>query len=218
MTATGGRGPNLVAGVLSRGDSDDSIRQVIRIGVPGTTMPAFADLTSEELAQIISYLRSLSTAGASEQVTGDPPAGKQVYAKSGCAGCHRIGDQGSIYGPDLSHIGAARSVAYIKDSIVNPSADVPEAYEGVTAVLKDGKRIRGLRINEDTFTLQMRSQDGKLHMFDKSQLQDVIYSKESIMPPYKMAAADLDNLVAYLHSLRAAADASAGVKKAGGIK
>ena len=96
---------------------------------------------------------------------------------------------------------------------------MPEAFEGVTAVLKDGKTIRGLRINEDTFTLQLRDAGQKIRMFQKDELKDLVYEKQSLMPPYeKLPANDLQNLVAYLASLRGAVDSTATVKKAGGIK
>jgi cytochrome c oxidase cbb3-type subunit III len=220
MTATGGRGPNLVSAPLSHGETDDSIKRVIRTGVPGTTMPAFSDFTPEELSNIVEYLRSLSKGSTRQQhVPGDAKLGKQVYDSNGCAGCHRIGDQGSIFGPDLSRIGAARSVEYMRDSIVNPSADIPEAYEGVTIVTKDGKTTRGIRINEDTFTIQLRDQAQKIHMFAKNELSRVTHEKSSLMPTYNtLSNADLQNLVAYLVTLRGSTGSSTVPKKAQGIK
>ena len=205
MTATGGRGPNLVAGPLSHGDDDESIRRVIRIGVPGTTMPAFSDLADDDVSNILAYLRSLQKGVVpQEHVPGDPALGKQVFDKNGCSGCHRMGAQGSIYGPDLTRIGAARSIDYIRESITNPSADIPEAYEGVAVVTKDGKSITGRRINEDTFTLQLVEPSQKYLMFDKSQLRSVSYEKKSLMPAYHLSDSELQNLVAYLASLRGA--------------
>lgn len=219
MTATGGRGPNLVSAPLSHGDTDQAIQRVIRLGVPGTTMPAF-DLGADEVSQITEYLRGLTkNATRQDQIPGDAQAGKQIYAKSGCIGCHRVDGQGSIFGPELTRIGASRSIEYLRESIVKPSADVPEMFQGVSAVMKDGKRVRGIRINEDTFSLQVRDQSQKIRMFDKSDLRDVVYETQSLMPAYvKLAAADLDNLVAYLAGLRGPVDSSATVKKAGGIK
>ena len=127
--------------------------------------------------------------------------------------------QGSIFGPELTRIGASRSIEYLRESIVKPSADIAEAFQGVSAVLKDGSGVRGVRMNEDTFSLQMRERSQKIRMFDKADLREVVYETQSLMPAYtKLAAADLDNLVAYLASLRAPVDASATVKKAGGIK
>ena len=219
MTASGGRGPNLVSAPLSHGDTDVSIKRVIRLGVPGTTMPSF-DLSDEDSTQVIEYLHSLSkNATRQEQVPGDPQLGKQIYSRSGCAGCHRVGGEGSIFGPDLTRIGASRSIEYLQESIVKPSADVPEAFAGVTAVLPNGQRVRGVRINEDTFSLQLRDPSQKIRMFMKSDLRQVIDETASLMPAYqKLAPAELENLVAYLATLRAPVDTSATVRKAGGIK
>lgn len=220
MTATGGRGPNLVSAPLSHGETDDSIKRVIRIGVPGTTMPAFSELTEGEVSNIISYLRSLTEGAVPQQkVPGNSKLGQQVYEANACAGCHRVGDQGSIFGPELTRIGAARSVEYIRESIVNPSADIPQAYEGVTVVTKNGKTIRGVRINEDTFTVQLRDQAQKIHMFSKAELSRITYEKTSLMPAYNsLSATQLQDLVAYLATLRGSAAAGAITKKATGIK
>ena len=64
--------------------------------------------------------------------------------------------EGSAFGPDLSRIGAARSIKYVRDSIVNPLADVPQKYQGITVVTKDGRNVTGVPINEDTFSVQLR--------------------------------------------------------------
>lgn len=220
MTATGGRGPNLVSAPLSHGETDDSIKRVIRIGVPGTTMPAFSDFTAEELSNIVEYLRSLSKGTVRQQnVPGDAKLGQQVYEANGCAGCHRIGDHGSVFGPELTRIGAARSVEYIRESIVNPSSDIPEAYEGVSVVSKDGKTVRGIRINEDTFTIQLRDQAQKIHMFTKAELTRITHEKNSLMPAYSsLPDSQLQNLLAYLVSLRGRTGSSATTTKAPGIK
>jgi len=126
---------------------------------------------------------------------------------------------GSIFGPDLSIIGSARSIEYLRESIVKPSADVPEEFEGVTVVLDDGSRVRGIRINEDTFSIQLRDPAQQIRMFQKDDLREVIHEKQSLMPAYQqLAPSDLDSLVAYLASLRGLAEPSADIKKAGGIK
>lgn len=219
-TARGGRGPNLVSAPLTHGDTNESIMHVIRTGVPGTTMPAFSEFTDEELAQIIGYLHSLSKNETRQQhIPGDPHQGRAIYERNGCPGCHRIDNVGNIFGPDLTRVGSARSLEYLRESIVQPSADIPEEFEGVTAVLKDGTRVRGIRINEDTFSLQLRDPAQKIRMFQKDELRDVIYEKQSLMPPYsQLTAPDLDSLVAYLASLKGPVEKFTDAKKAAGIK
>src|SRR4029077_7421835 len=109
-------------GRFLHGSTDDDIKAVVQNGVPGTKMPSF-DFQKGELAPLVPYVRSLS-GGSSRHVTvaGDPIRGRQVYERSGCSGCHRIAGAGSIFGPELTRIGAGRSAEYIRESILNPSA------------------------------------------------------------------------------------------------
>lgn len=218
--ARGGRGPNLVSAQLSHGDSDEAMKTVILEGVPGTSMPSFSEFTNEEVATIVGYLKGLSR-GVSRQVAvaGDTAKGREVYATRGCAGCHRIGEEGSVFGPDLSRVGAARSIEYLRESIVNPSADIPDEYQGVAVVTQDGRTITGVRINEDTFSVQLRDASQNFRMFQKDQVRTVTEMDKSLMPPYThLAASDLQNLIAYLNTLRGASQKTDLVDKAKGIK
>lgn len=219
VTGKGGRGPDLT-GRRSHGDTVNDVKQVIKEGIPGTTMPAFANFADDELARLTDFVQKLSIGGKSTiTVNGNAAAGKKIYDRSGCSGCHQIAGQGGIYGPDLSRIGAARSTEYIRDSIVKPSADIPTEWEGLSVIAKDGKKISGLRVNEDTFTIQMRDPSGKFRLLDKADLQTVTYSKQSAMPTYdKLSKTDLDNLLAYLDTLRGAVNASGPATKAKGIQ
>ena len=80
-------------------------------------------------------------------------------------------------------------------------------YLPVRIVTARGQEVRGVRVNEDTFTIQVRDASGALYSFDKSDLQTL--DKEmgkSLMPEYKsrVSGSDLDDLVAYLGNLRGA--------------
>jgi cytochrome c oxidase cbb3-type subunit 3 len=219
LTGGGGRGPALISRQFLHGSSDDDIKNVIRSGVPGTTMPAF-EFEKEELDHLVVYLRTLSGAAPkADPVAGDPMKGRQVYERSGCGGCHRIGLQGSVYGPELTRIGAGRSPQYIRESILNPSADIPEEYSGVAVITRDGKRITGVRINEDTFSVQLRDPSQNFRMFQKDEVQQVVHETKTLMPAYNtLSKDDLQNLLAYLDGLRGELNAGAGVKKAVGVR
>jgi cytochrome c oxidase cbb3-type subunit 3 len=219
LTGGGGRGPALSSGRFVHGSTTDDISNVIRSGVPGTTMPAF-EFEKSELNELIAYVRSLSgSAPKASPVAGDRVKGREIYDRSGCGGCHRIGMEGSVFGPELTRIGTGRSAEYLRESIVNPSADIPEEYGGVTVVTRDGRRITGVRVNEDTFTVQMRDASQNFRMFQKDEIQQVIPETKSLMPPYSsLSKDDLQNLLTYLDSLRGDLNAGAGVKKAEGIR
>lgn len=219
LTATGGRGPSLISAKLLRGSSDEEIKNIIRNGVPGTTMPSFENLDKDDLDKVVNFIRHLAGSDVkSTPVPGDAAAGRKVYERSGCAGCHRVGNEGSIYGPDLTRVGGGRSSEYIHESLVEPSADISQDYEGVTVVTADGKHATGIRVNEDSFTLQLRLQNQKFAMYDKSQLKEVIHETKSLMPSYKsMPPKDLQNLLAYLDTLRGDVVKGADANKAKGI-
>src|ERR1700693_5804666 len=79
LTGGGGRGPALISRQFLHGSTDDDIKNVIRNGVPGTTMPAL-EFEKKELDHLVVYLRTLSGAAPkTEPVAGDPIKGRQVY-------------------------------------------------------------------------------------------------------------------------------------------
>ena len=55
-----GRAPSLSTGVFTHGGDDAQIAQTIRAGVPGTQMPAFPALSSDAVAQVVAYIRTLA--------------------------------------------------------------------------------------------------------------------------------------------------------------
>jgi cytochrome c oxidase cbb3-type subunit 3 len=220
LTGRGGRGPSLVASALTLNGRDEEMKSIIRNGVPGTNMPAFEDMDADDAQRVVLFIRHLAQAEVPAQPpSGDASKGKLIYERSGCAGCHRIGMQGSVFGPDLTRVGAGRSLEYLRESLVKPTADIPDEYQGVTVVTRDGKRITGVRINEDTFTVQLRDASQKFQMFQKSGVGQVIHETKSLMPAYdSMSNQDLDNLVAYLSSLRGDVHPRGDAKKAEGIR
>jgi hypothetical protein len=80
-------------------------------------------------------------------------------------------------------------------------------------ITKDGKHITGVRINEDTFTVQLRDPSQNFQLFQKDEVQQVITETKSLMPPYSsLNKDDLQNLLAYLDILRGDLGAGAAVK------
>jgi cytochrome c oxidase cbb3-type subunit III len=217
LTGLGGRGPSLVT---SQRKSEAEVKRIVKDGVPGTTMPAFTSIEEPDLTRLVQFISHLAgSAVATEKLTGDPQNGRRLYTKNGCASCHQIGFEGSTYGPELTRIGASRSAAYLRESIVEPSHDIPQEYEGVTVTTNEGKRITGVRVNEDSFSVQLRTPNERFQSFIKTHVKQITHDKQSLMPAYtKMQKADLDDLVAYLASLRGEIHRGGSVKEAEGIR
>jgi len=196
----GGRGPSL-RGSLRNGNLDSDVEIVIRNGLLGTTMPKF-NFENDELKALMRYVQALRRDGPSNPLPeGDAAAGKRLYETRGCSRCHEIGNEGSTLGPNLTRIGASRSYEYLKRSIVDPSADVPDENRAIKIVTRDGKQYQGAWVNEDSFTVQIRLPDETFASFDKQVLKEVVHEKKSLMPTYDFSNTDLKDLLAYLSSL-----------------
>lgn len=69
---------------------------------------------------------SADAAGPTMSATTDPV---QLMTELGCLACHRWRDQGNAVGPALTEVGARRDAAYIRESILEPGADVSAGFE-----------------------------------------------------------------------------------------
>jgi cytochrome c oxidase cbb3-type subunit III len=210
VKGTGGIGPGLNRARLRRAGDDEALVNLIREGVPGSEMTFNWQMSDREIRQVASYVRSLGRTEVNA-VSGDPAKGKILYDKQGCSGCHVVRGQGAAFGPELTEVGARRGVAHLRQALVDPgSTKVVDsfgflAYLPIQVALHDGRVVRGLRVNEDSFSLQILDADRRLHSFDKQELAETKREPESsVMPSYSTTLSDddIDNLVAYLAGLR----------------
>lgn len=198
----GDRGPDLTREVYRHGNSDRAIFMNILSGIPGTGMPSVR-LSDKEMWQIVAFVRSLRQPAEAAE-TGDPGAGRELYARHDCGRCHFIDGRGGRLGPDLSTIGWSRSPVHLRASIVDPGGDIEEDYRQVRVVGADGARTQGVLLNEDVYSIQMLDAAGRLRAFSKSDVQDIERPAASLMPSFdaRLDERELDDLVAYLSSLR----------------
>lgn len=199
----GQRGPALNRPKLNRAPDDAALAAVIKNGI-APDMPGLGFLAASDLESLTAYVRSLGNQEAAP-VPGDPANGARIYASHKCADCHIIAGQGSGYGPELTLIGRQRDPESLRRAVVQPQAALPVSFMEVEAVTKSGDKIRGIRCNEDTFTIQIKDAAGLLHGLRKSDLADLRKLRgQTPMPSYErsLTPADLQDLVAYLASLR----------------
>jgi cytochrome c oxidase cbb3-type subunit 3 len=198
----GGRGAVLNAGRFRHGSSDRELFSIVRNGIPNTEMPGAFNLPELEVWRIVGHLRQLSRQGASEPSSGDATAGASVYERSACETCHTIDGKGGFLGPDLTGIGAKRAVRHLRESVVNPNADIALDYRSVSVTDSAGTTISGIHLNEDEYSVHLRDVSGNLRSFLKREIAQIALPRQSLMPPFiSRSAADLENLVAYLSSL-----------------
>lgn len=201
----GGRGANLAQPKLRHASDIKELYRVIRRGIPGTEMPAAWQMNEREVWLVTGFVETLGKRPR-EGVPGDPVAGEGIYrGKGNCLSCHTAEVPGGLAGPDLTDIGARRSAAYLRRALLEPEADVPEDFLQVRLVTRDGKSLTGVRLNEDTFTIQIRDYSDQLHSFLKEELSEIDKQRgKSPMPSYQgmLSDAEMTDLIAYLVSLR----------------
>ena len=216
----GGRGPGLSKATKHHGSTDAELFTTISNGVPGTAMPANGTngqgvgMTDEEIWQIITYIRSIEVKAFAE-ATGDAARGRQLFeADANCASCHMVKGKGGRLGPDLSDVATSRTAEALNESIRNPSKSLAwgltestkefaQEYRTVSLVTADGKKLKGVTLNEDQFTIQVMDFSQQVHSFDKGQLRSLTVTRESLMPVYDSTTlpdSDLNDIVAYLLS------------------
>jgi putative heme-binding domain-containing protein len=201
----GGTGPSLQGATLRHAANDKALVDIVRTGIPGTDMPGFTTVLTERTAwQTAAYVRTLGRV-ATKAVAGDAKRGAALYESAGCGGCHVIAGRGTMLGPELTSIGALRGASHLRESIVNPAATHPAGYLVVRATTNAGREIRGIRLNEDVFWIHIRDAGGTVHVLEKSDLAKLDRELDgTLMPSYasRFSAAELDDLVAYLSTLR----------------
>ena len=219
----GGRGPDLTRAQKKHTHSDADMFQVISNGIPGTAMPANGTngqgvgMTDEEIWQIITYIRSQEVK-TSAKSSGNAMQGKELfYGDANCSLCHMVAGKGGRLGPELTAVGTSRTREALIESVRNPSRrlawgltestkEFPQEYETASAVTSEGKEIKGVTLNEDSFTVQIMDSDEQIHLLEKDKLRSLRKSRESTMPIYKpdtLSDKDLDDIIAFLASMEA---------------
>jgi cytochrome c oxidase cbb3-type subunit 3 len=214
----GGRGPDLTRAQKKHAQTDADLFQVISNGIPGTAMPANGTngqgvgMTDAEIWQIVTYIRSQEVKMPSNS-SGNAEHGRTLfYDDANCSFCHMVEGKGGRFGPDLTGVGGSRTRDAIIDSVRNPSRrlawglteatkEFPQEYESLTVVTADGKKISGVTLNEDSFTVQIMDRGEHIYLLDKNQLRSFTKSRESAMPKYDadvLRDSDLEDIVAFL--------------------
>jgi len=200
-------GVDLRRGQFKTAISDDDLTRVLATGRPDAGMPAFATFQPREVTGVIAFIRAGFEAGGSAVKVGDPGRGRTLFTgKGGCVACHRADGTGARTAPDLSGIGTVRSAGALQRILLDPATNLMPANRGVRAVTRDGKTVRGRRLNEDTYTVQLIDDQERLVSLVKADLRSLeIVSTSAMQPASKtLEAAEIADVIAYLLSLKGA--------------
>lgn len=195
---------DLRGGRFRRAATDRQLIRLITTGIPEVGMPPNS-LTEPEQVSIVSYLRNMNGFDADAVILGDPARGHVIFEGRGsCTQCHRTDGTTTGMAPDLSGIGAVRTPSALQRSLLEPSAAMLPINRPIHVVTRGGRVINGRRLNEDTYTVQLMDDEGRLMSLDKADLREYTILAASPMPTYrdKLNTQDIADMVAYLVSLK----------------
>jgi cytochrome c oxidase cbb3-type subunit 3 len=196
-------GIDLRRGLFRTVRSDEDLRRIITTGIGVARMPAL-DLRPAELDGVVAYLRAgFDPSGVAVRV-GDADRGRAVFeGVGGCTECHRVhGQGGRRVAPDLSEIGLVRTPAALQRTILDPTSGLLPMNRPVRAVTRDGESVRGRRLNEDTYTIQLVDTEERLRSFVKTDLVELEVRETASMRTPELTPEQVADLIGYLLTLR----------------
>lgn len=79
------------------------------------------------------------------KLRGDAKRGGEKFSGT-CVSCHRLGDLGAEYAPNLTGWARRQTTEVLLNSIINPSADIASGFGGVEIRTQDGLTIHGVEL------------------------------------------------------------------------
>jgi putative heme-binding domain-containing protein len=147
----------------------------------------------------------MSTVDRGSLKPGNASNGRAIFeGKGACLNCHRVKDKGSRKAPDLSNIGEIRTAGSLERSLLDPDNQMWPINRPVHIVTHQERVIDGRRLNEDTYTVQLADEDGRLISLAKADIREFRIATKSPMPSYsgKLTPEELADVVSYLLQLK----------------
>jgi putative heme-binding domain-containing protein len=124
--------------------------------------------------------------------------GRAVFQDT-CAPCHKLFGDGGDLGPDLTGSNRA-NLEYLLHNILDPNAEIPNAYRTAAVELHNGRVIAGIVEVQDASMVAVQTPDERLPVA-RSEIRSIVQSDVSMMPEgllNPLSDEDVRDLVAYL--------------------
>ena len=139
---------------------------------------------------------------------GDPAAGRKLFFETTgvlCKSCHKLENQGTEVGPDLSKIAKKYDRAKILDNILNPSREIDPKFVTYLALTNDGQVVTGVLVEKSDAVVSLKDNKGKVTQLKADEIDSLTPQQQSLMPELllrDMTAEQVADLLAYLSSLK----------------
>lgn len=106
-------------------------------------------------------------------------AGRQHFQRL-CMQCHRLGNEGTQLGPELTGAGK-HGVRYYLENVIDPNAVIGTDFQVTTVETKDGESVSGLLVAETGSAVTLRTTTGD-SVIAKSEIKAKTTNERSLMP------------------------------------
>lgn len=136
-------------------------------------------------------------------LNGNVEKGKQVF-QTNCALCHRVGNQGFNFGPQLTEIGTKLPRESLFDALIHPSNGISFGYETWELQMKDGSRQTGVIGSQTESDIEMKYPGGQVLKIKAADVKSRKQLNQSMMPPAheSLSNEQIADIVAYLGTLK----------------
>ncbi|MBI2478640.1 MAG: ThuA domain-containing protein [Planctomycetia bacterium] len=135
------------------------------------------------------------------KLTGNLELGKAVFTKQ-CAKCHKHSGEGENIGPDLTGM-AVHPKTELLTHILDPSRSVEGNFRIYTIVTDAGLVYTGMLASETRTSLELIDAEAKRHAIQRSEIDELVASRKSLMPEGFEKQASDDDIVNLLEFLTA---------------
>jgi putative heme-binding domain-containing protein len=118
---------------------------------------------------------------ALDKMHGDAKNGRSVFSRL-CVSCHKVGDTGYTFGPDMSDVGKRLSRRDLFESIIEPSKKVDPKFVTTTIITNDGTSKVGFIIKKDQESVTLLMAEGKQATIATEDIDEMAATNQSSMP------------------------------------
>jgi putative heme-binding domain-containing protein len=137
------------------------------------------------------------------ELKADAAHGRGVFEKR-CAGCHRIGNVGTQFAPDISD-SRERTPLQLLTDILQPNRAIDSNYFSYTAVTNDGRVHTGVLGAETSTSVTLKQQDGKTETLRRDEIDELHSDGVSFMPEgleKEIPLQDMADLISFIKNWR----------------
>lgn len=118
-------------------------------------------------------------------LTGDAARGRRLFFETAavqCKQCHRMGNQGTELGPDLTEIGKKYNLAQLLESIAEPSKKIDPKFAAYLIETSSGQVHAGLLMEKNDREVVLKDAQNKQLRVPVDEIEVFVPQQKSLMP------------------------------------